>query len=331
MRLALLPYLICPKCSSNICLDRSVLRNDEIWQGTLCCVDRGHSYPIDDGVPNFVYATEDRAQAQVGDSYSRKWKALSDYGFTAATTKFQHEWYLQKFGWGQLGRLSAFLSKKQFVLDAGCGLGRDLVMYAERTKGIVFGVDISESVKEAHKRCGSLPNVHIVQADMTHMPFRAEFFDFVACDQALHHTPNTHEALLKLVGHTKKHGQLAIYVYKQKSAAREFADDLMRKYTTDMEYMDCFAFASACTEFGRAVSQLDLKLQREIYWKVFKCFWDPQYDFKTNVMINLDWYHPKYAWRHTLAEVRRWFKEANLRVLNTDVSESGISLRGYKK
>ena len=63
---------------------------------------------------------------------------------------------------------------------------------------------------------------------------------------------------------------------------------------------------------------------------MFKCFWNEDYDFNTNVAINLDWYRPKYAWRHTPEEVRGWCEEANLTIEHFDVCDSGISVRGCK-
>ncbi|MBI3272619.1 MAG: hypothetical protein HYZ53_26755 [Planctomycetes bacterium] len=45
-------------------------------------------------------------------------------------------------------------------------------------------------------------------------------------------------------------------------------------------------------------------------------------------MINFDWYHPRYAFRHTPEEVRGWFEAHGFRVERFDVIESGISAVG---
>jgi SAM-dependent methyltransferase len=269
-------------------------------------------------------------QHQVAEVYSKKWRMMPTYGYSEATLAFQRKWYLQKFGWRTTSNFKRYLWAKKHILDAGCGLGRDVKFYAENTSGLVFGVDISDSIIVAQEKLGQLPNVHLIKADMMRLPFPVGFFDFVACDQALHHTGNTHDGFMQLAHYVKPHGQMAIYVYKKKSEAREYADDLIRKYTTDMDYGDCMVFATACTMFGKIVSDLNLELQRDIYWNIFKCFWDGKYDFKTNVLINLDWYHPKYAWRHTPEQVKEWCQEAKIDVHHFDVCESGISVRGYK-
>lgn len=330
MKLSLLPHLICPQCGDALYVQDTHWKGDDIHHGSLICHKHTHKYEIDGGVPILVPPDISGEQKQVAETYDRKWDMIPDYGYSETTLEFQRKWYLQKFGWKGAGRFKRFLWGKEHVLDAGCGLGRDVKFYAENTQGTVFGADISNSVLIAHKKLGHLPNVHIVKADMTQLPFRTDYFDFVASDQALHHTPNTHASFRKLLQHVKPHGQMAVYVYRRKGETREFVDDLMRKYTTEMSYHDCMTFATACTVFGKLVSGLNMELQRDIYHNVFKCFWDGNYDFTTNVLINLDWYQPKYAWRHTPEEVKSWCEESNLVVRNFDICDSGISVRGYK-
>ena len=266
----------------------------------------------------------------MANTFAQKWDMVPDYGHDTATRDFQREWYLQRFGWETIGNLRQFLEGKERILDAGCGLGRDVKFYAENAKGTVFGVDISGGIILAQEKLDHLPNVYIIKADMTRLPFPDNYFDFIACDQALHHTPNTRISFMELVRHVKPRGHIAVYVYKQKSKAREIADDLMRKYTTEMSHEDCVVFSTACAMFGQMVSKLNLKMQRDIYWNIFKCFWNEDYDLATNVAINYDWYRPKYAWRHTPKEVKVWCEEANLTIEHFDVCDSGISVRGYK-
>ncbi len=67
-------------------------------------------------------------------------------------------------------------------MDAGTGLGRDTALYAENSSAQVFGVDLSDSIEFAYQHAGHLPNVHLIQADLTKMPFRERTFDYVASD-----------------------------------------------------------------------------------------------------------------------------------------------------
>ena len=46
-----------------------------------------------------------------------------------------------------------------------------------------------------------------------------------------------------------------------------------------------------------------------------------------NHLINLDWYHPQYAHRHTEEEVRSWCAAAGVRIVHFDAQESGYTVR----
>ena len=268
---------------------------------------------------------------QVQDSFSEKWRRIPDYGHTEATRKFQLGWYLQRYGWETMEKLAEFLQTRECILDAGTGLGRDARMYAENMNGQVYGVDISDSIDIARERLEHIPNLHLVQADIMELPFPEEMFDFIASDQVLHHTPDTEQAFKKLVPLLRRGGQIAIYVYVKKGATREYCDDFLRGFTTRMSADECYEFSRAVTEFGKALADMDVDFQRAVYWKMFKCFWNDGFDFETNVMVNFDWYHPQYAWRHTPEEVEGWFKDEGLEILHFDVGESGISVRGVKR
>lgn len=71
-------------------------------------------------------------------------------------------------------------------------------------------------------------------------------------------------------------------------------------------------------------------LQRLIYYTMFKCYWNDRLSFDENVHINFDWYHPRYAWRHTEAEVRQWISDAGFRLVHENIEEAGITVRGKK-
>ncbi len=272
----------------------------------------------------------DTGQVLTRDSFAWKWKRAPDFGWDKGTAPFLKEWYIKKFGWASEQKLRQFLAKCEFVLDAGCGLGRDVNWYAGFTKGMVYGVDISDSIPMAQERLKDITNIKLIQGDMMDLPFDDGYFDFIACDMALHHTPDSKLAFKYLASKLKKGGQIAIYVYQKKGEAREYADDGISNFTTKMSAEDCLKFAEACALFGRSVAKLNLDLQRFIYWDLFKCFWNDDFDFKSNVMVNFDWYSPAYAWRHTTEEVRAWFNEEKINILHFNVEDAGISARGVK-
>ena len=112
-----------------------------------------------------------------------------------------------------------------------------------------------------------------------------------------------------------------------------------------MSEEEALRFAEAVTRFGRALTEQRLSitvpedipalgiaagtfdLQRWLYWTMFKCFWNADWDWETNVMTNYDWYRPATAFRYHPAEIRAWIAEAGLEILHEDIGDAGLSYR----
>ena len=168
-------------------------------------------------------------------------------------------------------------------------------------------------------------------------------------DQVLHHTKNTETSFKYLTKFLTKNGHISIYVYNKKAPIREFADDYIRSKTTKMSESECVEFSKDMTVLGKSLSKLkksviiprDIKLlnikagkydvQRFIYWHFLKCFWAEDDDFQRSVGVNFDWYYPKYAYRHTPQEVRKWYSDSKIKITNFKEIESGISVTGIKQ
>jgi ubiquinone/menaquinone biosynthesis C-methylase UbiE/uncharacterized protein YbaR (Trm112 family) len=346
MKISLLNDLICPVTGSSLQLvGRSPDTGAEINSGQLQA--DGRSYEVIDGIP-VLLATDTLApgQAETLASFAEKWKLVPNYRI--ATRDHYTEWYLERYGFKTLNRLREFLETKQRILDAGTGLGRDAELFAHNTSGTVYAVDASSSVFGVYGDLASHENLNIVQADLTRLPFRQHFFDFISCDQVLHHTPNTRKSLSALLRNLMPGGYIAFYVYKKKAPIREFCDDYIRQFTNRMSPEECLRTCEGITNLGKALSELNVKiqiaedipilqikagtydLQRFVYWHMLKCYWNENLDWEMNCITNFDWYHPLHAHRHTREEVQRWCVEENLDIVNFDVVESGISVLARK-
>jgi SAM-dependent methyltransferase len=79
--------------------------------------------------------------------------------------------------------------KVQRALDLGCGVGRH-VLYLSRQGFEVHGLDISSAgVERCRKALDQLQLAATVQvADMLHIPYPDEFFDWVLSVQVIYHT-----------------------------------------------------------------------------------------------------------------------------------------------
>lgn len=349
MKPSLVPFLRCPTSGEPLRLvdPRPAPGQDEIVAGRLVAAS-GREYRIDDGVPVLLDPeTFAPGQAETRASFSEKWSRAP--GYREDTKAHYVRWYLERYGHGDLDGLRRFLAPKQRILDAGTGHGRDAEMYATHApQATVFGIDLSAGIHVAYAGLRQLPNLHLVQADLARLPFAPAFFDFVACDQVIHHTPDTRRSFQALLRHLSPGGHIAIYAYKVKGPIREFCDDYIRERTTQMSADECLRFSEAMTRFGKALSDLHVEievpedlplleiragrydLQRFLYWNVFKMYWNDGLDWTSNVITNFDWYHPLHAHRHRPEEVRGWFDAEGVAVEHFDVVESGISVLGRR-
>ena len=103
---------------------------------------------------------------------------------------------------------------------------------------------------------------------------------------------------------------------------REFTDDYVRERIKDDSFDEALEVCDGITKLGRALAELratveieeDIPIlgitkgtydvQRFLHWNVMKCFWNDDFDFFTNNIVNVDWYHPVYCFRYTPEEFR---------------------------
>ena len=336
MKHSLVPLLCSPANGSPLELRVDREADGEVLDGSLVDSD-DTTFPIVDGLPLFA------ADAAEGDTFGFKWNLIGDsYGHEEPSRTSRRNWYLERFGYDDEATLKAFLAEHPRVLDAGTGSGVDSSMFAD-TGATVFGVDLSHNAARAtYRRLGALPNVHVMQADLARLPFPPASFDYISSDQVLHHTPDTWQTLRAVARCLAPGGSIAVYVYSRKGPLREFADDLIRQAVTGMSVEDAYETSKGLTLLGKALTEVGAEIdvpaipllgipegredvQRFVYWNILKCFWNPEFDFELNVLVNFDWYHPKYAWRHTREEVESWFAELGFPVQRLVDSQSGYS------
>ncbi len=98
--------------------------------------------------------------------------------------------------WPDSVRFSERFSAGDLILDLGCGNGRDLRFFEE--KGMhVIGLDISAGQLEiVRQRSENVPS--LIQADVTHLPFRNSIATGALLVATLHHIPDPGERLAAL-------------------------------------------------------------------------------------------------------------------------------------
>jgi len=311
----------------------------------------GRSYPITNGIPRFVL-TEDSDQRQTAGSFGFKWqqKGIDETPQVRVTAQ---QWLVQRYGFESVNEMRDFFGSRRRILDAGCGSGYSTSMWMNQSwqgEGTAAwcGVDISTAIDLAKKRFRDTPGVHFVQADILQLPFREQTFDAIFSEGVLHHTPSTESGLKSLVSLLEQEGQILFYVYRKKGPIREFTDDYIRDVVSGLDPQEAWDVLRPLTKLGQALAELHAEVevpedipylgikagrydvQRLIYWNFAKLFWNEGRTFEENNVVNFDWYHPRYAHRHTEDEVRRWCDEAGLSIVHFDVQESGFTVRAVK-
>lgn len=197
-----LPYLACPECRGALLLEAHATEGDQVIRGALRCSPCAHAYPIARGVPRFVSHGLDEAARSTVDRFGEQW---NEFTFMSA------EYEQQFLGWIAPNTAETF--RDRVVLDGGCGKGRHSQLVARFCARDVLAVDLSSAVDAAFHTLRHLPNVHVIQADLFHLPVAADVVDVAVSIGVVHHTPDPRGAFDKLVHTLKPGGRVIVWVY----------------------------------------------------------------------------------------------------------------------
>jgi SAM-dependent methyltransferase len=341
MKRNVLTHLVCPHTHVPLELVVESEVDGDVRTGELVAGDR--RYPIKEGIPSFV--PEAVKEDQTVKSFAEKWDKHRYY--RKHTERFYTEWYVTRYGFGDRDGLAQFLADKTLILDAGTGAGRDAANFAAHSSATVFGVDTAWHALATAAAESGRPDVNLVHADVNRLPFPDELFDFINCDQVIHHTPDPPLTFRNLAKKLKRGGEVTTYVYRRKAVIREFVDDYVRDKIKDAPFEQALEVCEGITKLGKALADLKATItleedipvlgikrgtfdvQRFVHWNLMKCFWNDEFDFFTNNVVNADWYHPIYCFRYTPEQFRHWFDEG-WEVITWDQQEAGISCRARK-
>jgi SAM-dependent methyltransferase len=279
-------------------------------------------------------------------SFSEKWHKNTGLAFenTLNPDSEIFKWITNRNGFKNGEELGSYLSTKKRILDGGCGNGRVTALlrsYSNAATTEVVGVDLT-AADVAEKNLEHYENVSFFTKNLLDDLSELGKFDYIYCQEVLHHTGDARKGFDNLVKLLEKEGEIAIYVYKQKAPVREFVDDYVREKIAGMNYDSAMV---QCRQITEALSAQNIKLQipavdileipegeydlqRFIYHFFAKIFWNNEFNFEDNAVINYDWYHPQDCTRHTIDEVREWFTQNGLTITHEFVDFYGITIKG---
>jgi len=200
VRKEILEYIACPTCKVALDLEGPITQEGEhIMSGALRCHECFGTYPIILGVPRLLPSTTRSQDLAVGRAYTDYYSVIAPGGTLGDDTLYsitvdeELDDFCTKTNLGDWRLLDG-----KVFLDAGCGLGRIDGALAEYCR-VVVAFDITPAVEQAFMAWRELPNIHIVQGDLTSAPLLPGCFDFVWCDGALPYVSDFEAALTELL------------------------------------------------------------------------------------------------------------------------------------
>jgi len=236
--------------------------------------------------------------------------------------------------------------KDKLVYDPAIGSGRVEYIFAKYASKI-YATDLSDAVYEAKiKLKNEFSNINYFKANLISPPFKNNSFDVVVCHAILQHTGNTFEGIKSLTNVLKPGGILFFDVYKKAAPIRDFTDNFIRSLVCDLEPQEAWDKLLPITKLSQElyeknitiknnIDELEIEageynLQRFIYYKFLKTFWNENMSFEDNHMVIFDWFYPKISERYTVKEVENWLSKLDLSIIKMHVLEGGIGVIAKK-
>lgn len=347
MRSELAELLVDPSTGAKLEVEIVKAEGDDVLEGRL--TGGAREYAIARGIPRFV-ETAEQGQAQVAESFGYKWGRLEGYS-DDHQLRAGRDWLVSRYGFGSAEEMRAYFGARRLILDAGCGAGFSTSMWMEpgwSETAHWVGADISAGIEEAPERLAGCERTHFVQADLMNLPFAAGTFDTIFSEGVLHHTPSTRDAFDAIARLLAPGGEIMFYVYRRKAPLREYADDYIRDIVSPLPPEEAWATLRPLTRLAQSLAELKTEVevvedvpllgikagrydvQRLVYWHFVKLYWREGVPFEGNNHTQFDWYHPRYAHRHTEEELRLWCDTAGLRVTHLSAEEAGFTVRAVR-
>ena len=272
--------------------------------------------------------------------FNEKWRRLPNY---AEDTKFFYKkWYLNRYGYKTEKGLKNFLKDKAVIMDAGCGMARDAKLFKKlNPNSFVVAVDQSPyAVKAAKEYLKDCINYEVVRGDITTIDFPTKLFDFISCDQVMHHTPNPNKTLKHFMSLLAKGGVVNFSVCKKRNKYRNFVDDVIMQHGRTMTPKALWDFSIEVTKFAKALYELDIKnkkfegktyknIQRFVHDHLFRCWYHPDISFELSVCQTYDWFsgNPRFSKAEVKQEILKGLPKYKLLRMYEDNATISVSLK----
>ncbi|GEM_PF-2785468 len=348
MRPRLLDFLLCPDChGESFQVTASKRDGERVLEGVIACRSCQHGGPILDGIPRLVpgklqaevlrrfpgfresvpppFASQAPAQGERGIARTLKNYTEDNEAGWFQTPPEERVTYEQASDYMRFPTPLADYRGK-VGLDAGCGFGKDVFRVARDGGAEVVGADLSGRIDTAGQALASLPNVHLIQADLYTLPLRPKRFDFVLSLGMLHHLPDPRLGFFRLIPLVAPGGWIQIWVYKRGPASMPIvAFEFVRRLTGAWPYalhqaMGVLAGTAQWMTCSLPIRALEGMGQTSLA-KRFPFYEHARYPWRPHMMMWVDNFHVPLWTCHTKDEIEEWLRASGLTRWETPLYE----------
>ena len=195
-------------------------------EGELRCGACGSSFPITSGIPRFAnLAHVESDKRATAEGFGWQWQHFTQ----------EDDRYAEQFlGW--IAPVTPDFFRDKVVLEAGCGKGRHTRLAARWGAREVIGIDLSGAVETAFAATRSLPNAHVIQGDIYHLPL-ARKFDYAFSVGVLHHLPDPRGGFMSMASKVKPGGHVSAWIYgaENNEWITRFVNPVREKFTSRID------------------------------------------------------------------------------------------------
>jgi ubiquinone/menaquinone biosynthesis C-methylase UbiE len=309
---SLLNLLICPKCDSKIIKEGNFLN----------CSRCNAKYPIFENVPILLANFREKDFNKTKKSFSREWSMFSSGEKTWIwNLEERKRLFIQEL---ELKRLEDL--KGKVILDAGCGNGQLTSILSNYCR--IIGMDLSQSVFGAEKRKGEISkhfeNIKFIEGNIINPPLKKKSFDIIYSSGVLHHTPSTYDSFKSLIPLLKKNGKYYIYLYRKDRKDETLITYLAYRFREITKYLPLgivgiiTAILAPFEKFYADITT-ELGIRKSVRRTI-----------KEHSLSLYDHLSPRYAYRHTIPEVKKWFENYGFKAQVVFEDRNGFGILGSR-
>jgi SAM-dependent methyltransferase len=304
--------------------------------------------PIKSSVSQTLYSEN---QQQTESTFAFKWTKRDTYE-SPAFQSMAKEWLMERYCDNNPSVLDEWLEgDSKIILDAGCGSGHSALLFFgdKLNQHDYLGIDISDAVDTARARFKE-KNIKgdFLKMSLMDLPLAEKSIDMIFSEGVLHHTDSTEKSIKYLSNFLRPGGKFLFYVYRKKSPIREFTDDHIRNHLQNYPNEDAWNMLKPLTKLGEQLGKMNINidvsedipylgikkgkmdLQRFFYWHICKLYYRNDFTLEEMNHINFDWFRPKNCHRHTPEEIQTWCAESQLKIMQMNVRDAGITVVATK-